>query len=792
MTGRLRMAVAAAFATTLTSSSLLPLVHGGSWIAKALGAILLVAATGEAVRRMAVPRPFIGTIQLVVLIPYLLLVLVPGESGPLPTPASIRAYGDLLHAGGVDIRGFAPPAPATPGIAAILVTVVATVAVLVDTVAVTYAQAAPAGLPLLALYSVPAALAESGLGWTVFLLSGLAYVVLLLAEGRERLLRWGRPLAPAGAQASRTSMQRPWARGGGRIALATLAVAVLIPAVVPMTANRLVDRDNGDGSDRITTINPVVTLKNELNNPQNAQLLTYTTNAPQPNTFYLRIAALDTFDGNSWQPSEQPLTKVTTPLPAPVGLTPGVKADRVVSEIRAGKNYPQNSLPLPWAASEVKVKGRWRYENEGRLLLGDNKQTVAGQRYDVVSLDVKPTEEQLRNAGPVPPELNRYKEVPPELRYSLSTKTKEKAGVGSPFEQAARLQKWFAESGEFRYDTKIPAGNGANAIDNFMDQKVGYCEQFASTMAIMARILGIPSRVAVGFVPGTQQADGSYKVGSRDAHAWPELYFAGTGWVRFEPTPSRGTGPAYTQNVPTAVPTTQAPSTAPSTTAPSAAPRPTQCRLDECDSAKPSASAAPAKSDDGGGWLTGTLIGAGVTLVVLLILAAPMLARRHVRQRRLGALSRDVADGGGGRDPGDAVLGAWTETLDTARDLGVRIEPSETPRQLAARLAEEFPTDGVYFSEALERIALAAEQVLYAPEAPQRTMGLAEDVRTARTAMLAASPRGTRFRATFLPASTFRRRDDGPLDRLRSGRRLDADGDAGNGTDDRERETSGV
>src|SRR5690606_36499419 len=66
----------------------------------------------------------------------------------------------------------------------------------------------------------------------------------------------------------------------------------------------------------------------------------------------------------------------------------------------------------------------------------------------------------------------------------------------------------------------------------------GDCEQFAASMALMARIIGIPSRVAMGYTPGSEVRPGEWVVRSRDAHAWPELYFQGTGWVRFEPTPA--------------------------------------------------------------------------------------------------------------------------------------------------------------------------------------------------------------------------------------------------------------
>ena len=82
----------------------------------------------------------------------------------------------------------------------------------------------------------------------------------------------------------------------------------------------------------------------------------------------------------------------------------------------------------------------------------------------------------------------------------------------------------------------------------FLDDRVGYCEQFAASMAIMARVIGIPSRVAVGFLEPDKATNGSWEFSAHDLHAWPELYFPGSGWVRFEPTPQdRATEvPGYT------------------------------------------------------------------------------------------------------------------------------------------------------------------------------------------------------------------------------------------------------
>ena len=101
------------------------------------------------------------------------------------------------------------------------------------------------------------------------------------------------------------------------------------------------------------------------------------------------------------------------------------------------------------------------------------------------------------------------------------------------------LQQWFRSGGGFTYSTENARGSGMRAIRDFLlENKSGYCEQFATGMALMARIAGIPSRVGIGFLPGQSGKDGQYTVRMHDMHAWPELYFQGTGWVRFEPTPA--------------------------------------------------------------------------------------------------------------------------------------------------------------------------------------------------------------------------------------------------------------
>ena len=115
------------------------------------------------------------------------------------------------------------------------------------------------------------------------------------------------------------------------------------------------------------------------------------------------------------------------------------------------------------------------------------------------------------------------------------------AKAGSPYEATVTIERWLRTVGGFQYDEHPPYSGPAPPLVDFLERtKLGYCQQFAGTMALMLRYLGIPARVAVGFTSGTWK-DGKWTVTDHDAHAWVEAWFAGYGWLTFDPTPGRGT-----------------------------------------------------------------------------------------------------------------------------------------------------------------------------------------------------------------------------------------------------------
>jgi transglutaminase-like putative cysteine protease len=464
--------------------------------------------------------------------------------------------------------------------------------------------------------------------------------------------------------------------------------------------------------------------------------------------------SLDKFDGKTWEPSTRDIDAVPDEFPTPVGLGADIRRTEITTLVAAEKGYKQDWLPMPYPPSGVKIDGDWRYEPEGMAVVGDDGQNTGGATYEVKSLVVQPTAEQLAAAPEPDAEMKDWytklpKSLPAVVANTARAVTK---GSANHYEQAVKLQEYFSLTGGFQYDTQVDVGTGSRAIARFLENKQGFCIHFSFAMASMARSLGIPARVAVGFAPGTPQADGTVSVGLRDAHAWPELYFEGVGWTRFEPTPTRGTQPEYTQtDSPSSnLPDPGLPSRS-TTTAPSASPSASesctaeQKKLEACPSE--SAAVAPVTDDNGPKWyvVLAWVLGG---LAALAIPLAPMLWRLRTRAVRLGAHGRSEAEAA------LHTLAVWQELTDTAWDFGILPDESQTPRKAAARIVRLGHLDPTA-AAAVHRVADAVEQVLYAPR-PRPTAGLAEDVRRAIAGLADPAPRRTELRAIFAPRSTVR------------------------------------
>jgi transglutaminase-like putative cysteine protease len=694
------------------------------------GYCLLVAVLGTLLRMTRLPAVGVLMVQALVVASWLQHSYggVGGVSGLLPTPDSLRATVDTVAQASLAAQSFAAPVPASaPQFYPLLVVAGAATVLMVDFLAVGLRRAPLAGLPLLAAYTAPVSILDGGVSWVSFAAAALCFVSLIAAVEGGRLTHWGRQLTPGTGLFDLGTA--PVAAGGvwssaRKIGLTATAMAVVVPVLVPTFTATLFDGGSGGGSgsgDAVSISNPMVDLKRDLTRGADLDLVTVTTQDPAPS--YLRLTVLNAFDGNAWRPADRDIPieqRAEGAIPRPSGLEADVPVREYASTVTAADGFRSKWLPTPYPAVSVVAPGDWRYDRSTMdFISATDDESVAGLNYRVRSLEVAPTAAQLADAPLAPLAVAESgTDLPRDFPTFVSDLAKkETAGRRSQFEKAVALQQFFRANGGFTYDLQTSAGNGTDDLVRFLstgpEGRVGYCEQFAAAMAVMGRSLGIPSRVAVGFLRPEAQGD-DYVYSAHDLHAWPEMYFGGVGWIRFEPTPQARTGgvvPGYT--------TQQVPQAAPSDTAssvPSAAP--TVNPVDRSAEQQATEEAAGAGSSAG---RTVLLCVLGVLLLGATLLA-PRALRSLVRRRRWSA-----AD-----DARSWVEAGWQEIADTARDLGIGWDGQVTLRRTAAVLEDSFG-DSAHPEAGSARPPHGSDLNPVATQALHRMVGLLERARYART-----------------------------------------------------------
>ncbi|MEU3573737.1 DUF3488 and transglutaminase-like domain-containing protein [Kitasatospora sp. NPDC036755] len=762
MTTRAKLTVYSALATALAALCMMPLLTTRSWLTHAVLVVAVIAVVGAGLRRSPLYRWTVPLGQLLALL-LLLLLGFAGAGGVLPGPATMRVLEQVFSSGLDDIQQYAIPAPPTAGLRLILVSAIGLIAVAVDTVAVTYRRSALAGLPLLALYSVGNGLAGEHGSWVWFAVAAAGYLLLLFAEGQDRVSRWGRVFYGGARGSVESGRVSP---GGRQVGVLALAVALLLPVVLPHWSSGLLGSGSGGsggksaGGSLSTRLDPLVSLEAAVTKPTDAELLRYSLDSPLADQIYLRTGSLDQFDGTNWKLGSTTVNDLPVTFPTPEGLR-NAQLSRIEGDFTISDKLEGSWLPMPYPAAAVQVpnRGDWKLDPLTRTVLPANDKAIRGLQYHVSALDVQPTATELRLAATAPSDVREhYTALPADLPAQVAEQARSvTAGAQNDYDRATALVNWFTGP-NFTYDTSVNGGTGSNAITVFLRDRRGFCVHFASTMAAMARTLKIPARVAVGFTPGDSKGGDVYSVTGRMYHAWPELYFSGYGWMRFEPTPSRGVPARYTEasTTPTTAPTqhaTAAPQTASAAPAPSSSSDCTvkQRQLGECGAKDK----AVAKASEESWLLSGQVLGTlAAVLALIALLLVPMLWRTAVRRRRLGGGGRRGPGGSGPTELTDAqVLAAWDELIDSAWDLGIPPDESRTPRSTARRITEEAQLDADS-AAATGRLALATERVLYAPPGQHLTEPLATDVRAVRRGLRANAGRAGRTRALLLPPSS--------------------------------------
>jgi transglutaminase-like putative cysteine protease len=745
-----RMTLAAGAAVALGAAPLGAVFEEWRWIWYAWAAIAAVVGAQLLARSVRLPAALVPVAGAAGLLVYLTVVFTSRAAllGLVPTPESLRLLRTGLDRGLTNVNELAAPVPATTGLLLLTAASIGAVAIVVDLVAVGLRRPAASGLALLALYAVPTAVAVDGVPWVLFAVGATGYLLLLLVEGRDRLLRWGRPVG-GGTAADGADADAPLPLTGQRIGAAAIALAVVVPLLVPgLTGNalsRIGRTGSSTGSGTGGALNEFAALRGELRRNAPLELMRVTTSLERPH--YLRTKVLDRYSSGGFSSTPDDFDQeVDQRLTAPNFQERISPEERTfTTDIRLTDNYRDDHLPIYYWPSQLTSLGdSWGYDDT-KAVVGREDRLDDGLEYTVTSVAPEPTVDRLVASGPLPDQVRDAlptqvtlvpQSLPREVRDTVERVT---GGTSVPYLKAKALNDYFTDGTEkFTYSDQT-VGNGSNALLQFLRNKQGYCEQYAAAMAVMLRVAGIPSRVVIGYTPGRQQDDGTYSVTTHDAHAWVEAFFSDVGWVYFDPTPlqdGRTVAPDYAPR-PAASPT---PSVS-AATGVAGSPGPTADQLDPADT-----DPGVASSDSSGdGLLTPqrAMAGGGVLVGVLLLLT-PALVRWSARRRRLRAAA--------GQDAAAAARAAWDELLGSATDYGVSTPRTETPRGLVRRLGRDLSLDAEA-TRGLRLVALAEERARYAVRAGVDG-DLAGAVRAVRRGLRADAGRRRRWRATLLPPST--------------------------------------
>lgn len=342
---------------------------------------------------------------------------------------------------------------------------------------------------------------------------------------------------------------------GLAVALAVAVLAVPLAIVTPGHGGPPVFDLRGLGA-TIEGYEPIVDVGDQLRLPDSRTVLEVRTNRPA----YLRTAALEVFDGRRWRVGES-LEDTEIPPSAQEDASDGIGQRRRPDgpldtyEIDA-IDLPNVYLPVPNRPVRVAPtggSGRVVWSSVGDFAATESMEAMLAltDEADYVAEVALPAPDydDLAAIGEVEARPSRASTLLPAPVPDLAQLARDvtaAADATTTVDQVLAIQQYLGgPDTDFTYSTDVPELRGDTALQDFVfTTQTGYCEYFATAMAVMLRTLDVPTRVATGYLPGEEVVPpgpdgepGTYRVSSTDAHAWVEVHFPDDGWVTFDPTP---------------------------------------------------------------------------------------------------------------------------------------------------------------------------------------------------------------------------------------------------------------
>ena len=725
-----RLLTFAIFAALL--AALLPVVRviePGWWLVGALMLSAMVLAAGYTARRYRLPAVAVTLIEAAVWVVFMTLVFLRDTAllWVIPTLDTVRAVPIPIESAMTEITVGAAPLEPSLSLAFVVVGAMGLLTIIVDHVVVTARMPLLASVGIVAVSLIPAIATPSEVDVIGFVFLAVTILFLIRSETRSRE-------KPLEREAERTAGVPATALGIGAIAI---VVAVVATPVLPQPGARA-----GTGLGPGPGIDATLQLGDDLRRPQEAEVLRVRTDSP--GVPYLRATTLSRFEGGVWEPDRaQTVSLASDRAFGAVDAEDDIRVGDYTAKIDVvNLDSPWAPVPYPAVAITGLGGGMWGAVPYNHTVSTTSGSTQ-GQSYEVAYAPARPSLEQVRATTAVGSQVrDETTELPTDIPPIIGELALQvTADAATDYDRLTALQRWF-RGGEFQYSLEAPVeegfdGSGAEAVARFLEVREGYCVHFASAFALMARTLHMPSRIVVGYLPGTPTTDSIdgqpvFTVYSSQLHAWPEVYFDGIGWIPFEPTSGLGVPTTFSSEATLPGQPTDPDAVTPQTGATPTAPG-DQAQIDLEEQRGDAAGGSSRSGLD-------PLPILGVVAALLVLLSLPFLVR-ELRRRQQDAAARG----------GDAAA-AWQCVQEAAIDVGIPVPASETPRTFARRLVEQH---GAPASE-MNTVLLAIERASYSRAgARSYWMGdaAADAAGSVRIALLASVPPPRRILALLAPRS---------------------------------------
>jgi transglutaminase-like putative cysteine protease len=368
-------------------------------------------------------------------------------------------------------------------------------------------------------------------------------LTLVLADRADLLER--PPLERADGRAPR---RRLFTRSMVGALLAVLVAGAVLAPAIDASLHRDVRTGAPANSDADPQSSALLSPTDELdmrNRPRLSDRVVMEVEADRP--AFWRGETFTEWDGTTWRrgpddratvltPTRDGRQIVPTPLDDPAAATGPV--NRQTFTIEAPYASILFAAPTPTDVLSDRQVGSY---GDGTLIV--QYPLGRGATYTVTSHEADATDTTLRAsaATPVPDDILAQFAQPPTTTPRVRALAHEiTRGLATPYDKVRAIEAWMGSHTRYSLNAPLPPSNSTDVVDWFVfDAHEGWCEQIASTLVVMLREVGVPARLATGFVPGeTDVVSGRYTVRERDAHAWAEVFFPGVGWQGFDPTAS--------------------------------------------------------------------------------------------------------------------------------------------------------------------------------------------------------------------------------------------------------------